>query len=526
MASISEAIVRGMQEVAGKLQKANEGRSVSMHTSLIKNIVAEFNPIETDVTSWIHEVDEYVIIYGWDSKTTSHLALSKLRGAAEVWYRVLPSHLFTWEQWREIILNNFQKKRYLHGSMKAMIDCTTNKYDTYYEYHFAKLALIHKLKLPISQGDQVNLVMGGLEDERIKIAIETSNINTPEVLAAHFRVLDEQRLGRSKPETSNDSPTVSPAISKPKTYTNTQRATGAEKYKAWSSSARFPKKPDKAKDSTKSFQPTCFKCGGRGHFRRFCPSNNNNDQRSTAKRPLLTIEPKHVNFIGPSANSKFFKTITIERRQMKCFADFGSECSLISETAVQLLSATPVPLKTGVTLSALGGHRVIPTGSVLLDIVIDEINKQIEFYVINKCVTGVEILVGQNFTELPDVNYSKSGNLLKFSQLSTLNVNSISEAIVNVGIDNDKVVKGLIGLLNEYSDCRASNISQIGVNPTVQMTIQLTNAEPTSRRARQYSDCERAQIRDLVEELLQNNIIRESNSPYARSVLLVISSMY
>jgi hypothetical protein len=134
---------------------------------------------------------------------------------------------------------------------------------------------------------------------------------------------------------------------------------------------------------------------------------------------------------------------------------------------------------------------------------------------------GVEILVGQNFTELPDVNYSKSGNLLKFSQLSTLNVNSISEAIVNVGIDNDKVVKGLIGLLNEYSDCRASNISQIGVNPTVQMTIQLTNAEPISRRARQYSDCERAQIRDLVEELLQNNIIRESNSPCASSVLLV-----
>jgi hypothetical protein len=52
-------------------------------------------------------------IYGWDSKTTSHLALSKLRGAAEVWYRGLPSHLFTWEQWREMILNNFQKNSIL-----------------------------------------------------------------------------------------------------------------------------------------------------------------------------------------------------------------------------------------------------------------------------------------------------------------------------------------------------------------------------------------------------------------------------
>jgi hypothetical protein len=84
------------------------------------------------------------------------------------------------------------------------------------------------------------------------------------------------------------------------------------------------------------------------------------------------------------------------------------------------LSATPVSLETGVTLSTLGGHRVIPSGSVLLDIVIDEINKEIEFYVINKCVMGVEILVGQNFTELPDMNYSKSGNLETFLSFPNL----------------------------------------------------------------------------------------------------------
>jgi hypothetical protein len=66
-----------------------------------------------------------------------------------------------------------------------------------------------------------------------------------------------------------------------------------------------------------------------------------------------------------------------------------------------------------------------------------------------------------------------------------LNVNSISEAVVNVGIDNNKVVKGLIGLLNEYSDCRASNISQISVNPTVQMTTQSDQQESKSEQALQ-----------------------------------------
>jgi hypothetical protein len=40
---------------------------------------------------------------------------------------------------------------------------------------------------------------------------------------------------------------------------------------------------------------------------------------------------------------------------------------------------------------------------------IDNVAKEIDLYIVDKCVMGVEILVGQNFTELPEIYYKKTG---------------------------------------------------------------------------------------------------------------------
>jgi hypothetical protein len=37
------------------------------------------NPLTDNDHDWLHAVDDYAHIYGWDDKVTSHLALSKLR---------------------------------------------------------------------------------------------------------------------------------------------------------------------------------------------------------------------------------------------------------------------------------------------------------------------------------------------------------------------------------------------------------------------------------------------------------------
>jgi hypothetical protein len=52
------------------------------------------------------------------------------------------------------------------------------------------------------------------------------------------------------------------------------------------------------------------------------------------------------------------------------------------------------------------------SGDALYVMGLDNITKQIELLLVTKCVRDVEILIGQNFTELADIEYYKCGDKL------------------------------------------------------------------------------------------------------------------
>ncbi|EFA12673.1 Retrovirus-related Pol polyprotein from transposon 297-like Protein [Tribolium castaneum] len=54
-----------------------------------------------------------------------------------------------------------------------------------------------------------------------------------------------------------------------------------------------------------------------------------------------------------------------------------------------------------------------------------------------------------------------------------------------------------------------------------QMKILLTIEKPIFQRPRRFADAERAEVRKIVDKLMKQGIIRESNSPYASPVVLV-----
>jgi hypothetical protein len=92
-----------------------------------------------------------------------------------------------WPEWRQMLAENFAVKRDLHRALQIMMDCKPKARQSLYEYTYEKLALIHKLKLPISGADQVNLIMGGINDKQIRFTVEAAGIKSPSELAKHFR---------------------------------------------------------------------------------------------------------------------------------------------------------------------------------------------------------------------------------------------------------------------------------------------------------------------------------------------------
>ncbi|KYB29479.1 hypothetical protein TcasGA2_TC034546 [Tribolium castaneum] len=85
------------------------------------------------------------------------------------------------------------------------------------------------------------------------------------------------------------------------------------------------------------------------------------------------------------------------------------------------------------------------------------------------------------------------------------------------GKDAEKVLE----LINDYRDLVARNVKQIGCTNLVEMDIELTDDKPVVYRPYRMSFSEKEQVRNIVRELKEADIIEETDSPFASPVILV-----
>jgi len=82
-------------------------------------------------------------------------------------------------------------------------------------------------------------------------------------------------------------------------------------------------------------------------------------------------------------------------------------------------------------------------------------------------------------------------------------------------------VTELVDLLNEFQGCFTQSTKGIGKTDVLKMKINLSDDSPVVYRPYRLSHSEQKVVRDIVNDLVENNIVRESDSPYASPILLV-----
>lgn len=230
---LSRALLEGMNKIASNSNFRAPG--------LIDNsIIKEFNPINDNIVDWLSAIDEYAQINNWSDQITCHLALGKLRGPAETWYRGLPTRLFTWPEWKSLLVSNFIPKRDLHSDMTKMVNCAPKSGQSLYEYAFEKLSLINKMKIPLTDEDKVNLIMGGIKNEQIRFSVETSEITNPAKLIGFLKVFDQ------KNKYLNENPFISKA------------------------NIPIGKNQPGLSQKNSMFVKRCYRCQQKGHFKSEC----------------------------------------------------------------------------------------------------------------------------------------------------------------------------------------------------------------------------------------------------------------
>lgn len=94
--------------------------------------------------------------------------------------------------------------------------------------------------------------------------------------------------------------------------------------------------------------------------------------------------------------------------------------------------------------------------------------------------------------------------------------------MLNVGSDlTQEQTSQLLELVNEFRDCFALSLNELGTTHITEMHIQLHDTTPVSYKPYRLPYSERVIVRDLIKELLDTKIIQESNSSYASPIVLV-----
>lgn len=82
-------------------------------------------------------------------------------------------------------------------------------------------------------------------------------------------------------------------------------------------------------------------------------------------------------------------------------------------------------------------------------------------------------------------------------------------------------VKQLLDLVNEFRDCFAADLSELGISKIGSMEITLLDSEPVVYRPYRLSHSEREYVKEHIMELKKYGVVRDSQSPYSSPILLV-----
>ncbi|CAK1595379.1 unnamed protein product [Parnassius mnemosyne] len=158
---------------------------------------------------------------------------------------------------------------------------------------------------------------------------------------------------------------------------------------------------------------------------------------------------------------------------------------------------------------------------VRVNIKLDSVKiNNVEMYILSE-LSGCDILIGRNVTEGPDLMYSRIGENLTFEYAKNVESTCNITDELRLDFDTDSHYDEIVRLFSKYRQCIASNINQLGTVLGHEMEINLLHSKPVQFRPYRASYSDREIIRSLVNELLENCIIRESNSAYASPALLV-----
>jgi hypothetical protein len=464
------------------------------------------------VREWCQHVTTAMETYNLSDYDVRMKASSLLKGRARLWVDNWLVSTTTWQELREVLITTFEpENRYSRDVARFREHCYDNSKDIAQFLSQAWVLWRRVTKDKLGNDDAVEAVIGCIGDERLRIELLNSRATSvPELISIASSI---RRFKRSCPSTSNVQLAHNKRPRLPdKLFCQVCKKPGHDtrdcRYRDKNENPQ-PRHPDNKTVPQKdmSNKPTCTFCARIGHTYETC-----------FKRERAVVS--NVNCVGvPKLNSM---PVVIGKLKLHAIFDSGAECSVMRESVAAKLPGKRVDVVN--YLSGIGQFKVVSLSTLTTVCEIDNLRIELQFHVVPDYELSSDILIGMNLienTNLSVVVDSRGAKLVH--QPVIYHMRSQSEKFDNIDCDltNGEQINELKILLNKFDHLFIHGYPITRVN-TGELEIRLKDPNKcVERRPYRLSPVEREKVRDIVNELLEHNIIRESKSPFSSPIILV-----
>lgn len=463
------------------------------------------------VREWCQHVTIAMETYNLSDYEVRMKAGSLLKGRARLWVDNWLVSTTTWQELRDVLISTFEpENRYSRDVVRFREHTYDNSKDIAQFLSQAWVLWRRITKDKLSNDDAVEAVIGCIGDERLRIELLNARATSvPELISVASSI---KSVKRPHPNASIPHQSVAkrPRFDKTPGFCQICKRSGHD-----TRDCRYRDKPEGPQPRQQDGKttppgvgrPTCTFCSRLGHTYQTC-----------YKRERAVVS--NVNCVGTSKLNAM--PVVVGGFKINAIFDSGAECSVIRESVAAKLPGKRVDRVS--YLKALGQFTVVSLSTLTTVCIIDNLRVELEFHVVSDIEVSSDILIGINLienTNLSVVVNSRGAMLVHQPIIYHMRSQSPKFGKLDCDLTNDNQISELKILLNKFEHLFIHGYPHTRVN-TGELEIRLKDESKTvERRPYRLSPVEREKVRDIVNELLEHKIIRESKSPFASPIIIV-----
>lgn len=221
--------------------------------------------------------------------------------------------------------------------------------------------------------------------------------------------------------------------------------------------------------------------------------------------------------------------VTIDDLAIDSLIDTGASCSIIKESLANRLGRCLTPCS--LYINGIGNGRVHIFATITAPVKFEDVCIELDLYVARDVDFRYDLLIGRNITKYPDISivmnsagckiqrihlpYTDEANMAEFDEND-----AIADLHTKIAHLDSELQDKICEVFNKHPNVLASP-NHIGNVKTGELNIKLKRDQVVNYRPYRLAPIEKEKVNNIVKDLLDKNIIRESDSPYASPVLLV-----